>query len=111
MRSGIEPGNVHALEQLYEQLEPAHRTEAEDRFARCEPNARLASVGEGTPSVDALLRVYDQSYGGASRVYMDTRYYAEADDQVRVVDRSAWNEPHQEPHAVSDLPPRTWPRV
>ena len=77
MRSGIEPGNVHALERLYEELEPAHRKEADDRFSRCGPNARLASVGEGTPSVEAVLRVYDQSYGGASKVYLDTRYYAE----------------------------------
>ncbi len=83
MRSGIDPGNVHSLERLYKELDAAHRKESEDRFSRCEPNARLVSVGEGTPSVEELLRVYAQSYGGASKVHMDTRHYAEATTKFR----------------------------
>ena len=83
MRSEIEPGNVHALERLYTELEAPHRREAEDRFSRCEPNAKLVSVGEATPSVESVLGVYDQSYGGASKVYMDTRYYAEPTTRFR----------------------------
>ena len=43
----------------------------------CEPNARLKSVGEAKSTVLDVLTVYDRSYGGASKVYMDTRYYAE----------------------------------
>ena len=77
MRSEKDPGKVHSLERLYKALDGSHRRKAEARFARCEPNARLQSVGEATPSLTDVLTVYDQSYGGASKVYMDTRYYAE----------------------------------
>ena len=77
MRSEKDAGNHHSLRRLYEALEDAHRQEADDRFARCEPNARLKLVGEPTSTVSDVLTVYDSSYGGASKVYMDTRYYAE----------------------------------
>ena len=77
MRSEKGADNRHSLKRLYEALDDPHREDAEDRFARCEPNARLKSVAEAAPSVSDVLTVYDQSYGGASKVYMDTRYYAE----------------------------------
>lgn len=77
MRSGKDAGNHHSLKDLYEALDDTHRQEADDRFARCEPNARLKMVGEPTLAVSDVLAVYDKSYGGASKVYLDTRYYAE----------------------------------
>ena len=77
MRSEKNPGKQHSLERLYKALDDPHRKEADDRFARCEPNARLRSAGEATSTVLDVLTVYDRSYGGASKVYMDTRYYAE----------------------------------
>lgn len=83
MRSENDPGNVHSLVQLYTQMESTHRKEAENRFACREPSARLVSVGECAPNVDAVLRVYDESYGGASKVYTDTRYYAEPTTKLR----------------------------
>ena len=77
IRSENDPGQHHSLENLYSALDEPHRQEADERFARCEPNARLRSVGEATQAVLDVLTVYDLSYGGASKVYMDTRYYAE----------------------------------
>ena len=77
MRSGDDPGNEHSLERLYAAMDGSHRSDAEDRFSRCEPNARLLAVGEASPTVAGVLGVYGRSYGGASKVYMDTRYYAE----------------------------------
>ena len=77
MRSEKDPGNVHSLDRLYKALDSTHRKEAESRFARCKPNSRLQSVGETPPTIADMLAIYDQSYGGASKVYMDTRYYAE----------------------------------
>lgn len=77
MRSMKDPGKHHSLTCLYETLDDAHRQEADSRFARCEPNARLELVGEPIATVADVLTIYDDSYGGASKVYMDTRYYAE----------------------------------
>ena len=77
MRAGIETENSHRLVDLYGKLPEDHRQEAEDRFARCEPNMRLKLVGAARPSLVEVLAVYDKSYGGGSNVYQDTRYYAE----------------------------------
>ena len=81
MRSGKNPGKQHRLEHLYEALDESHRQEAEARFGRCDENARLAGVGERGPQMVDVLRVYDRSYGGASQVYLDTRYYAESTEK------------------------------
>ncbi|MDE0621285.1 MAG: hypothetical protein OXH83_06400 [Bryobacterales bacterium] len=77
IRSEKHPGKQHPLADLYGALENDHRQEAEDRFARCEPNVRLKSVGVALPTILEVLGIYDESYGGASSVYLDTRYYAE----------------------------------
>ncbi len=77
MRSEKDLDQKHSLERLYKTLDAPHRREAEGRFVRCEPNARLKSVGGAALSLLDVLTVYDRSYGGASKVYMDTRYYAE----------------------------------
>ena len=95
-RSEKDPGNVHSLERLYKALDGAHRQEAESSFARCEPNTRLQSVGETPPTITDMLKVYDLSYGRASKVYMDTRYYAEPIDEVREIDGSAWRQSPKE---------------
>jgi len=83
MRSDKDAGNHHSLRDLYEALDDAHRQDADDRFARCEPNAKLKMVGEATTTISDVLTVYDSSYGGASKVYMDTRYYAEPTTKFR----------------------------
>ena len=71
------PDKRHSLTRLYERLDEAHRKDTEDRFSRCEPNARLRSAGCVPATVTDVLTMYGQSYGGASSVYLDTRYYAE----------------------------------
>ena len=67
----------HSLRQLYADLEPAHRTTIELRFAQSYLNTNLAALGIERPTVEAILGFYDETYGGESRVYMDSRYYAE----------------------------------
>ncbi len=67
----------HSLQQLYADLEPAHRTTIELRFAKSYLNTNLAALGIKRPTVEAILGVYDKTYGGESRVYIDSRYYAE----------------------------------
>ena len=67
----------HSLQRLYADLEPAHRTTIELRFAQSYLNTNLAALGIERPTVEAILGVYDETYGGESRVYMDSRYYAE----------------------------------
>ena len=78
MRSSKDPGKQHSLEDLYKALEKCHRRQAEKRFHRCEPNTRLEAAGVTPPGLFDVLRIYDRSYGSASKVYLDTRYYAES---------------------------------
>ena len=67
----------HSLRELYEDLEPTHQENVELRFARSDLNTNLAALGVKRPAVEAILGVYDNTYGGESKVYMDSRYYAE----------------------------------
>ena len=67
----------HSLEQLYDNLDLAHRNEIEARFSKLDLNTNLVMLGLENPSVAAIFRSYDNTYGGESKVYMDTRYYAE----------------------------------
>ena len=67
----------HSLGQLYGNLDLEHRNEIEARFAKSSPNTNLAAMDIDPPSVKAILSTYDNTYGGKSNVYMDTRYYAE----------------------------------
>ena len=82
MRSGkhIE---VHSLKDLFKNLEGSHRGEARRRFASCEPNERLRSVGEPPRPISGVLAAYGASYGGGSQVYLDTRYYAEPTTKLK----------------------------
>ena len=77
IRSGKKAGNIHALADLYRKLESPHRAAVDDMFARCDPVVRLRRVRASPPSVQEVLEVYGDSYRGESKVYLDTRYYAE----------------------------------
>lgn len=77
------PDEKHSLIRLFERLDEAHRKDTEDRFSRCEPNARLLTAGCPTATITDVLTKYGQSYGGASSVYLDTRYYAEPTTMLR----------------------------
>ena len=81
IRSGKTRG-VHDLRALYRELEDEHREEAERRFANVPPNARLNAIRADRPTVENVLGVYDQNFGG-STVYMDTRYFAEPTTNLR----------------------------
>lgn len=67
----------HSLEQLYDNLESAHRDEIELRFSQLELSKTLVALGADAPSVKVVLGAYDNTYGGESKVYIDTRYYAQ----------------------------------
>lgn len=67
----------HSLQELYEDLEPTHQENVELCFAKSYLNKNLAALGVKRPTVETILGVYDNTYGGASKVYMDSRYYAE----------------------------------
>ena len=73
----------HSLKDLFKNLEGPHRGQARRRFANCEANKRLTSVGERPQPISGVLAAYGASYGGGSQVYLDTRYYAEPTTKLR----------------------------
>ncbi len=75
IRSGKARGG-HNLQTLFRRLEDEHREEAERRFADATPNVALNAIRADRPTVENVLRVYEESFGG-STVYMETRYFAE----------------------------------
>ncbi len=83
IRSGFDPGKRHAFKYLYGKLEQSHKDDAEKRFRLCEPNTRLQAAGCDPLTVPDVLAVHDQSYGGASTVYEDTRYLAEPTTRLK----------------------------
>ena len=70
-------GRVHSLVDLFGRLDPAHCEEVERRLANSETCAALLMLKVDAPKVKDVLRLYSQTYGGESSVYMDVRYYAE----------------------------------
>ena len=81
IRSG-KPCGGHVLQNLYDELEDEHREEVERRFAVAGQNANLNVLEADRPTVESVLRLYGQSFGG-STVYMDTRYLAEPTTRLR----------------------------
>ena len=77
IRSEKSVGRGHSLVDLYSRLDPAHREEVERRLANSETSAALLVMKIDAPKVADILRLYSQTYGGESSVYMDVRYYAE----------------------------------
>ena len=67
----------HSLERLYEDLHPSHRDRINTCFSKSYLNASLTVLGIEPPTVQAILRKYDSTYGVSSGVYIDSRYYAE----------------------------------
>ena len=63
-------------------MDDEHRDEAERRFAVAGPNANLNVLKADRPTVESVLSLYGQSFGG-STVYMDTRYLAEPTTSLR----------------------------
>ncbi len=73
----------HHLERLYKELDPAHRDRIDIGFTDSYLNASLTALGIEPPTVQAILRRYDNTYGVGSGVYMDSRYYAEPTTRFR----------------------------
>ena len=67
----------HHLERLYKELDPAHRDRIDNGFSESCLNASLTALGIEPPTMQAILRRYDNTYGAGSGVYLDSRYYAE----------------------------------
>ena len=67
----------HSLQRLYQDLDPVHRDRIDACFSESYVNANLTVLGIEPPTVQAILRKYDSTYGVGSGVYMDSRYYAE----------------------------------
>ncbi|MCY4515273.1 MAG: hypothetical protein OXC69_09115, partial [Candidatus Tectomicrobia bacterium] len=67
----------HSLEQLFDELEAVQQEGVEQRFAELELNARLVRLEVEAPTVKGILRLYDNTYGGESKVFFDSRYFAE----------------------------------
>lgn len=67
----------HSLLDLYRELDFEHKEEIERRWAASSPNSALSVVSADALRVVDVLRIYSQTYGGGSNVYMDSRYYAE----------------------------------
>ena len=73
----------HSLTDLYRELNAEHRKNIETRFAGSDLNGALAALGADAPSVELILSAYSGTYGGASNVHMDSRYYAEPTTMFR----------------------------
>ena len=73
----------HCLTDLYREVAPEHQIHIEDRFASSEPHSALTTLGADAPTVELILNVYSGTYGGASNVHMDSRYYAEPTTMFR----------------------------
>ena len=72
----------HDLRKLYGRLEDEHRDQVRRHFADAAPNIPLNTLGAERPSLESVLSVYDESFGGSS-VYQDTRYFAEPTTKLR----------------------------
>lgn len=83
IRSETRPNRSHSLRGLYEELEPQHRQEIENRFLASANNLALATSRVKNPTVQDILDIYSETYGGGSNVYMDSRYYAEPTTNMR----------------------------
>ena len=81
-RDGKDPAG-HSLQWLYEDLAPAYRDRIDTGFFESYLNANLTALGTEPPTVQAILRKYDSTYGVGSGVYMDSRYYAEPTTRFR----------------------------
>ena len=73
----------HSLQRLYEDLAPSYRDRIDTSFFESYLNANLTALGTEPPTVQAILRKYDSTYGVGSGVYMDSRYYAEPTTRFR----------------------------
>ena len=67
----------HSLQQLYKDLNPAQRNRIKLRYAESDSIKNLTTLGIEGPAVETVLGAYDHTYGGESKVYVDSRYYAE----------------------------------
>lgn len=82
IRSGKQVAS-HSLTDLYRELDAEHRRDIEARFASSELHYALSALGVDAPSVEFILDAYSGTYGGASNVHMDSRYYAEPTTMFR----------------------------
>ena len=73
----------HSLTDLYRELDAEHRRDVEARFASSELHTALSALDIDAPSVELILSAYSGTYGGASNVHMDSRYYAEPTTMFR----------------------------
>ena len=73
----------HSLTNLYRELDPEYKRDIEGRFANSEPRSSLSALSSDAPTVELILNVYSDTYGGASNVHMDSRYYAEPTTMFR----------------------------
>ena len=78
----------HSLEKLYNALDPAHRARVDADFSKSYLNTNLNELGIESPTVKAILKAYDNTYGSSSGVYTDSRYYAEPTTRIRWKDRA-----------------------
>ena len=67
----------HSLQRLYKGLDPAHRDRIDTAFSKSYLNTNLEALGIEPPTVEIILRTYDNIYGSGNGVYTDSRYYAE----------------------------------
>ena len=67
----------HSLTGLFEGLSPSHKEEITVRFKQLGNNPALTALGVDNPEIEHILGIYSATYGGASSVHMDARYYAE----------------------------------
>ena len=85
---------AHSLVGLYQDLDPAHISEIEARFARTEVCLQLSNQGNNVPKIEDILHNYSRTYGGESNVHQDARYYAESTTATFKRQSDSWSNLH-----------------
>ena len=83
IRSEKELKPNHSLTDLYAELDHTHKKEIKRRFEKLGNNPALSALGVDNPDITQILTIYSATYGGASSVHMDARYYPEPTTMFR----------------------------
>ena len=71
------PAHVHALKDLYDDLNNECKIEIERLFRQSEIVAAILDLGQEAPTIEQILSLYSNTYGQRDGVYVDVRYFAE----------------------------------
>ena len=101
-RDGKDPAG-HSLQRLYEDLAPAYRDRIDASFFESYLNANLTALGTEPPTVQAILRKYDSTYGVGSRGLHGLSILCGADDTISAGRQRSRSKLGQGQHSIPDI--------